>query len=145
MPDLILEGDQRRRSQDCRRFRSLRSIKDEASNIDFSVRVVRIAFAVPSEERRSYARNLKECFDHSRLAQIMHQKITFGVDIWSDVMCDLPRVVAQADPPIECDRAEPDRTTIRPFFKDLPQPNVMPPIGALAVRFFEGKLLLFPW
>ena len=142
VPHLILEGDQSRRGKDQRRFRSPRTVKDEASKVDFSVRVVGIAFTVPSKERRPYARNLEERFDHSRHAQIMHQKITFGVNIWSNVMCDLPCVVTEANSPIECNRAEPDRATIRAFFKDLPQPNMMPPVGALAVRLFESQLLL---
>src|SRR5258708_24186526 len=73
----------------------------------------------------------------------MHQEILLGLYMWSGVVCDLPRGVTKPPPRIDCDGPEPDRTTNRSFFKDLPQPNMMPPIGALAVRFFEGQLLLF--
>ena len=72
-----------------------------------------------------------------------HQQVALGIDVWSDVMGDLPGVMAQADPTIERYRAEPDRTAVRSFFKDQPQADVMSLVGAPAVRFFEGKLFLF--
>src|SRR5258708_40079822 len=65
------------------------------------------------------------------------------MDVGRDVMSDLLCFMAQADPTIECYRAKPNRTTIRSFFKDLPQTDMMSPIGAPAVRFFESKLFFF--
>src|SRR6202043_3883417 len=72
-----------------------------------------------------------------------HQEVAFGIDVWPNVMGNLPGVMAQADPTIERYRAKPDRTAIRSFFKDHPQADVMSLICASAVRLFERKLFLF--
>ena len=48
----------------------------------------------------------------------MHQQVALGIDVWSDVMGDLPGVMAEADPTVERYRAEPHWTAIRSFFED---------------------------
>jgi hypothetical protein len=55
---------------------------------------------------------------HSRVAQITHQLIALGIDVGPDMTGDLPRVMAQTNPAVERDRAEPDRTAIGAFLKD---------------------------
>src|SRR3981189_948702 len=139
MPDLILEGNQRRGRQRCRRRRSLGAVDDKTGDVDFSIGIIWITFAIPGEYGRSYSGNLEERFDHSCLAQIAHQQVALGIDVWSDVMGDLPRIMAQAPPTGQRYRAEPNRTAIRSFFKDQPQADVMSLIGAPAIRLFESK------
>ena len=145
VPDLILEGYQRWRRQYLGRLASLDAIDDKTGDVDFSVRVIRIAFAISAEQCRAGSGNLEQSLDHSRLLQIAHQQVAIGVDVGSDMVGDLSCIVAQTYPTIERDRAEPDRTAIRSFFKDQPEADVMSLVGAPAIRFFEGQLLLLPF
>ena len=48
----------------------------------------------------------------------MHQQIALGIDVGSNMMRDLTRIVAKAHAAVKRDRAEPDRTAIGPFFED---------------------------
>lgn len=48
-PDLIFERNQGRCWQDLRRLRSLCAINDKTGDVDFSVRIVRITFAISAE------------------------------------------------------------------------------------------------
>src|SRR5450631_3967669 len=73
VPDLILKSDQRWRGHLLRWLRSLDTINDQIGDVDFSVRVIGIAFSISTEQRRTRSGNLEECLDHSHLAQIVHQ------------------------------------------------------------------------
>src|SRR4030088_1406302 len=59
------------------------------------------------------------------------------------MMGDLSCVVAQANPAVERDRPEPDRSAVGSFFKNQPQTDVVPLVGAPAIRLLESELLLF--
>jgi hypothetical protein len=50
--------------------------------------------------------NFEERLNHSRFAQIVHQEIAFGINVGCNVMGDLPRIVAQAHPAVERNRAD---------------------------------------
>src|ERR1700735_1172737 len=67
VPDLIFKSDQRRRRQGRRWLRSLGTINDQSGDIDFAVRIIRIAFSISTEQCRTRSGNLEECLDHSCL------------------------------------------------------------------------------
>src|SRR5216684_4664430 len=94
VPDLILKGNQRRGRQRRRWFRALDAVDDKTGDVDFSVCIIGITFAIPGEKGRSHSGNLEEGVDHFRSAQITHQQVAFGIGIWSDVVGDLPCIVA---------------------------------------------------
>jgi hypothetical protein len=81
--------------------------------------------------------------NHSRFPQIAHQQVALGVDVGRDMMGDLSCVVAQANPTVERDRTEPDRSAVGSFFKNQPQTDVVPLVGAPAIQLLESELLLF--
>src|SRR5438046_835856 len=57
----------------------------------------------------------------------------------------LPGVMAQADPAVERNRTEPNRSAVCSFFEDEPKADMMPFVGASAIRLLESELLLFPF
>src|SRR3982075_4557853 len=59
------------------------------------------------------------------------------------MMGDLSCCGAQASPAVEVDRTEPDRSAVVSFFKNQPQTDVVPLVGAPAIRLLESELLLF--
>jgi len=73
-------------------------------------------------------------------------RFAFRIDIGADVMGDLPGVVAQADPAVERNRTEPNRSAVFPWSRTSQKRDVVPfclrfcPSG-----FLESKLLLFPF
>src|SRR4051812_12371206 len=58
-------------------------------------------------------------------------------------MGDLSGIVAQADPTVERDRPEPDRTAVRSLFENLPKTHVVSLVRALAIRLLESELFFF--
>ena len=59
------------------------------------------------------------------------------------MMGDLPGVVTEAYSAIIGDGPEPDRTAVSTFLERQPETDVMPPVGALAIRFFEREACSF--
>ena len=105
--------------------------------------MVRIALTISTKQRRASSGNLEKRLDHSSRPQILHQQVALSVDIGRDVVSDLCRVVAQANPSVERDRAKPYRPAVYSLFNDLPQANVVSLVRAPAVGFLECKLFLF--
>ena len=101
MPDLILKGDQLWRAQCCRWLGSLDAVGDKTGNVDFAVRMVGITLTIPGDQGWSDSGDLEEDLDHPRRTQIVHQQVTLGIDVWSDVVGDLPGVMAEADSTVE--------------------------------------------
>jgi len=54
------------------------------------------------------------------------QQVAFRIDIGADVMGDLPGVVAQADPAVERNRTEPNRSAVLSLVQDEPKADVVP-------------------
>ena len=144
MPNSILKSDQRWRRQCLRWLRSLDTINDQTGDVDFSVRVIRIAFSISTEQCRTRSGNLKKRLDHSLPAQIVHQQIALGIDIGPKMMGDLTRIVAKAHAAVKRDRAEPDRTAIGSLFEDQPKPDMMSLVGAPSIWFLKANCSFFP-
>ena len=74
----------------------LDAIDHQTGDVDLAVCVVRIAFPVSTKQGWSRSGNLEESLNHPSAAQIAHQQVAFGIDVWLNVMSHLPRIVAKA-------------------------------------------------
>ena len=77
------------------------AIHGQTGNVNLTIRIVWITFAVSAEQGGTDSGNVEEALNHAGFPQGIHQEITLGIDVWRDVMGDLTSVMAQADPAIE--------------------------------------------
>jgi len=96
-PNLVFKGDQWRRGYRHRLFCSPDAIDSKTGNVNLSVRKIRVTLAVSAEQRGARSGNVEEASNHARFLQIVHEEITFDIDVWRDVMGYLAGVMAQAD------------------------------------------------
>src|ERR1700719_641703 len=84
-----------------RRVGLLDAIDHQTGDVDLAVCVVGIAFAISTKQGRARSGNLEESLNHPSVAQIAHQQVACGIDVWPDVMSHLRRIVANAYPAVE--------------------------------------------
>lgn len=101
VPNLVFQRDQRWRRYSNRRLCSPDAIHGQTGNVNLPIRIIWITLAVSAEQRGTPSGNVEEALNHARFLQILHQEITFGINVWRDVMGYLTGVMAQADSAIE--------------------------------------------
>src|SRR5438132_6663969 len=82
-------------------------LRCEDADRELAVGEVAVAATVSPVDGRADARNVVEGREPTRALQVVHQRVTLGVDVGPDVVRDLPRGVAHADATVEGRRADP--------------------------------------
>ena len=73
--------------------------------------------------------------------KILDKSVAFRVHVRRDVMCNRACVMANADASVEARRAKPDAPRFARSLIDVPEPDMVAPIGTFARRLLEGEVL----